>query len=161
MNSTQIPELVITAYRQTKGRGRHYETWVSESGGLYFSIIYKRSVPIIQVDNFTRQITEIIKDALEKHYSSRYHMNFEIRGVNDLYLNNKKLAGVLIESFSFGRIDRAQPCLYIIGIGINVNQEEFPNLSKPATSLFREFCKKFSRYEILKVVCHALSNQLR
>ncbi|MEO0073011.1 MAG: biotin--[acetyl-CoA-carboxylase] ligase [candidate division WOR-3 bacterium] len=154
----QVSEVVISAYRQTQGHGRHYEYWVSEPGGLYFSVIYKSPVPIIHVDNFTKNIGLIIKRALESVISN---CELEIRGINDLYLNEKKLAGILVETVSFASQLEPPPYVYIIGIGINVNQTQFPVLSKPATSLFNELKIKFSRYKILSAICRGLSEKFR
>ncbi|MCS7258479.1 MAG: biotin--[acetyl-CoA-carboxylase] ligase [candidate division WOR-3 bacterium] len=154
----QVQEVVISAYCQTHGRGRHYEFWVSEPGGLYLSVIYKRQTSIINVENFTKDLALIVKKGLEELLP--YGM-LEIQGINDLYLNGKKLVGILVETVSLGIFPVLPPYVYILGIGINVNQNNFPKtLTKPATSLFCEFGKKFSRYEILKSICQKLSDEL-
>ncbi|MEO0132379.1 MAG: biotin--[acetyl-CoA-carboxylase] ligase [candidate division WOR-3 bacterium] len=154
----QVSEVVISAYRQTQGHGRHHEYWISEPGGLYLSIIYKSPFPIINVDNFTRNLAIIIKDALESLLSDT---KLELRGINDLYLHNKKLAGILVETVSYGQVPLAAPYIYIIGIGVNVNQPGFPfGLTKEPTSLYCEFKKKFSRFAILLAICNQLSRKL-
>lgn len=76
-----------------------------------------------------------------------YKIKVNIKKPNDIILNGKKLAGILTESVSQGNIIKK----IFIGIGINVNQENFDDdLKNIATSLRKEYKKDFSKEDILK-----------
>jgi BirA family biotin operon repressor/biotin-[acetyl-CoA-carboxylase] ligase len=82
----------------------------------------------------------------------------DIRWPNDLLLNDKKFAGILTEMNSEGsRVNYA-----VIGIGINVNQEEFPGgLADVATSLRIESGRQWARLELAGALIRALDREYR
>ena len=94
---------VIVAKKQTEGRGRYGRKWYSEEGGLYFSFIEKNGE-----NEFLSETVSfsIVKTLLE------YGINCKIKFPNDIIYKSKKIAGILIEK---------KEEIYIIGIGINVN----------------------------------------
>ena len=81
--------------------------------------------------------------------NKKYDLNTYIKKPNDIYINNKKLAGILIETKYL-----ENKLLYvIIGIGINVNQKKFPqDINTIATSIFLETGKTFDIYEVLNYI---------
>src|ERR1035438_4211342 len=99
---------VVVAGEQTAGQGRHGHSWHSEAGaGLYFSIVLEPS-PVL---------TLAIGLAAQEAIAQVTGVACDLRWPNDLMLDNKKLAGILVQLA--GR--RA-----IAGIGINLNQTTFP-----------------------------------
>lgn len=79
--------------------------------------------------------------------------NLRIKWPNDIFIENRKVAGVLIESLiSRNRMDSA-----LIGIGLNVNQQHFSLPS--ATSLFLELKQEFDREQLLCSLCENIENQ--
>lgn len=155
---------VIVSRIQTKGKGRGDDIWISEVGGLYFSIIYQTFSSGNQIANLTKTLAVGVKSAIEEVVSPLSVIELEIKGINDLILNKKKLAGILVETESFVRFNKQvdkQPKIYILGIGVNVNQTSFPeHLKDIATSLLIETKHKISRFEILKRVCEELDELL-
>ncbi len=131
--SVQMGEPHGTIYRcnaQTSGRGKEGKTWFSIPGkGLYFSIILKpeESLSICWLPYISGiSVCESVKEL--------FGVNALIKWPNDVYIEDKKFCGILIES-SIGSkgIEYA-----IVGIGINVNHdiEDFPeSLKEKATSL--------------------------
>lgn len=91
---------VIVAESQTGGRGRLERTWISPKGGLYFSIILK-----------INQMLPIISGVVIVNCFKKMGINALIKWPNDIFVNKKKIAGVLIETYKG---------LAIVGIGINV-----------------------------------------
>ena len=76
-----------------------------------------------------------------------YNINLQIKIPNDIVYNGKKMGGILTESVSHGEIVKK----IFVGIGFNVNQEEFPgNLSEIATSMKKEFGEEYDREKILR-----------
>ena len=138
---------VVVADSQTGGRGRMGRTWLSPSGvNLYFSLILRPSVPSIRVPQLTLLVAVALHQALCALSPDLVPM---IKWPNDILANGKKLCGVLCEM-------QSEPDLthfVVVGIGINVNQSEFPPpLHESATSLFLETGQLFSRAELLASV---------
>jgi BirA family biotin operon repressor/biotin-[acetyl-CoA-carboxylase] ligase len=150
--------MVVVSTFQQQGRGRESKVWVSDKGGLYFSIIYRPKIFLTDATQLTKTIGLITKRAIEKIVSKFMTIELKVKGVNDLILNNRKVAGILVETTTTGS---ARPDFYIIGIGVNINQKHFPrHYESIATSLQMETGRKFSRYRILKTICESLSNGL-
>lgn len=133
---------VILAEYQTSGKGRKGRIWLSPKGkGLYFSIVLKRSIPVAHLLNFSLLFPLSVKNVIEKHAK----IPVKIKWPNDLYINEKKFAGFLIET----DIENNQIEKVIAGIGININDkpEDFENIDI-ATSLFIETGETFNRKQI-------------
>ena len=113
--------LVISADAQTAGVGQIGSTWHSEYGkNCLFSIILYPSL-LKAEHGFYLQMA--VCNALNSAVSKRFpELNFKIKWPNDLYCEGQKIAGLLIQTAVRGYyLDYA-----VIGIGINVNQIDFP-----------------------------------
>jgi BirA family transcriptional regulator, biotin operon repressor / biotin---[acetyl-CoA-carboxylase] ligase len=132
---------VVTADRQTKGRGRMSRTWISEDGGLYFSVILRPDMPStlsFQV-NFAASLT------LAMVLGRMFGIDAKVKWPNDILVENAKLSGMLSELET-----RGDMLSFInLGIGINVNNNPDPKEQK-ATSLIRLLGKSSSRRDILE-----------
>ena len=109
----------VKADFQTNGRGQMGNTWFSGKGyNLLFSfLLYPRFV--IAKEQFI--ISRIVSLGLKK-VLDQYIDNISIKWPNDIYWKDKKIAGMLIENSLIGRqIEHT-----IVGVGLNVNQNEFP-----------------------------------
>jgi BirA family biotin operon repressor/biotin-[acetyl-CoA-carboxylase] ligase len=105
--------LVITAARQTKGRGRRGRSWHSESGGLYFSILLKPNLPSARVSLITLAAGAAVVEVLRE----QYQLPAELKWPNDVVVFDRKTAGVLCEGFH-----HPGGSSIIVGIGVNTNQ---------------------------------------
>lgn len=114
-----LPNLTfIFSDYQSVGRGRRGREWVSNKGdNLLFSILIKDKNLVSKFDSLS-----IISALLVKELLSRYGIkNIEIKWPNDVYIDSKKAAGILLEGVNKNnKLDAV-----IIGIGINVNQTDF------------------------------------
>jgi BirA family transcriptional regulator, biotin operon repressor / biotin---[acetyl-CoA-carboxylase] ligase len=143
--------LVVFAERQTHGRGRMGRAWEAQaSRGLLFSILFR---PPLGVQEWTRLSTWAgvgIAEGLGHVAGCRAL----IKWPNDIFINDRKAAGILVES-SIGR-GRG---FAVIGIGINVNQRAFaPPLDETAISL-RQVCgHELDRHEVAAAVLRALDD---
>lgn len=118
---------VILAETQTKGRGRYERKWVSNKGGLYFSIILKpKTIDIKNAPNLTQAISIAICKTLEK-----YDIKPQIKWPNDILIKNKKAVGILSETI----FDKNKLKAIVLGVGINIEQKNINKIDKPATSL--------------------------
>lgn len=115
---------VLYTDHQTQGKGQVNTVWESEpSSNLLMSIVLK---PSIRIEN-QYWISKIISVALID-YLKDFH-TFAIKWPNDIYVNGKKIAGILIENSWLG----SQLEYSIVGIGLNINQVHFEH--PKATSL--------------------------
>ncbi len=125
-------EVIVIADRMEKGRGRYGNYWISDLGGLYMSIGFKNKS--VEFSKKLLIITPIcILDILKF-----YEINAKIKIPNDIYYENKKICGILIEM---------KDSEVVLGIGLNVNQSQFPQ-NLLATSMFLIKNKFFNIDEI-------------
>ncbi len=139
---------VLFAEHQSAGRGRFSRSFYSPKGaGLYFSLIFCPSIP-------TRAEKEVPSSALYTAISATVicrclkALGFapQIKWVNDIYLNGKKICGILSEGIIDMETSSVQAV--IIGIGLNVKETNFPpELKDKAGSLFTEIDSSFSEAE--------------
>ncbi len=110
---------LILAEKQTKGRGRRGHSFYSPESGLYFTMLYRPENEEAAIAKTTVAAAVSLCEAVEKTAG----IACGIKWVNDLYLNGKKIAGILCEA---PRDMHGNLPGIIIGIGINVSQKEFP-----------------------------------
>jgi BirA family biotin operon repressor/biotin-[acetyl-CoA-carboxylase] ligase len=142
-------QIVIADY-QTKGQGRLNRKWESIAGkNLLFSILLKPEMDADQIQLLSLFFGEVIRQSL-KDYFIRNHeekLQFKTKWPNDIFLNGKKIAGILIKS----AIVKSQFDFIVVGIGVNINQKksEFPpEIRDIATSVYRETGKEWDRNKI-------------
>lgn len=140
--------LVIAGY-QSNGKGRLGRKWESDSGlNLTFSIKKRFEVPYSENHAITFFFSYFIYSALRNYLMRRYsNINTEylhVKWPNDIMYEDKKLCGLLIESKNSGKD-------YIIGAGININQNEFQKELK-AVSLRNITGKPEKLENVLKAV---------
>lgn len=123
--------LVIFAERQTAGRGRMQRKWESVPGeGLYFSVLLRPKWHLADWARLTTWAGVAVARGLEAALPG---VQAQIKWPNDVYLCGKKAVGILAESAPG---HGASTGWAVVGIGVNVNQTEFPEeLRERATSL--------------------------
>lgn len=122
---------VILADYQKKGKGQAGSSWESEKGkNLTFSVVlFPEFLDIHKQFYVAMSVSAGLTDFL-----SRMSIDSEIKWPNDIYIKNKKIAGILIEnSVMKNRIVNS-----IVGIGINVNQNVFSSSIPNPTSIYLE-----------------------
>lgn len=137
---------VLLAEFQSKGRGRKEREWISSSGqNLTFSILLKGEFKEQKINLINFSAAVAVAQAIE----NLYQLDVELKWPNDVLINKKKIAGILLESVSkANKISRV-----VVGIGINVNQPNFPGQFEiPPTSIRKEFHSIASREKLLSEV---------
>ena len=117
-----IDNTVIIAQMQTNGRGRVGRSFYSPSNnGIYMSVIKEVNCPLNNLNMVTVETAVAVSYAID----SMINKNTGIKWVNDIYLDGKKVCGILVESVN--DIKNGMISHIIIGIGINVkNTDDFP-----------------------------------
>jgi BirA family biotin operon repressor/biotin-[acetyl-CoA-carboxylase] ligase len=138
--------LCVYTFEQTSGRGQRENLWLSEPGKnlavsihLPISKAYKANSVMLN-----KSISLAVCHAIQEFQPEAF-----IKWPNDIRINTRKVAGILIESNSANEVT--------IGIGINVNQKEFLHIEQAATSLMLESGKEL----IITKVLHALLTNLQ
>ncbi|GAC42068.1 biotin--[acetyl-CoA-carboxylase] ligase [Paenibacillus popilliae] len=127
-----VPEgAVVLAEEQTSGRGRQGHVWHSPAGkGVWMSIVLRPRISL----PYTPHLTLLAAVALSRAMKKLTSAPLGIKWPNDIFVDGKKVAGILLESAAEG-----ERLLYVIaGIGVSVNLDngDFPEeLQKKATSL--------------------------
>ena len=123
---------------QSHGKGRNDRVWQSNSGeNLMFSFLIKNKELINKAEAFSILTAVEVASLIEKYDID----NVSIKWPNDILIGDKKVCGILLE----GQV----PDYLVIGVGLNVNQKEFPDdLRRPATSLFLEAKQPFDIEEL-------------
>lgn len=130
----------VVAKKQTMGLGRLNREFESNEGGIYFSMVLKPNIPIKDFLTFSLVAGIGILNGIKENNE----IDIKLKYPNDIILNGKKLGGILIEH-------RVNDNHYIIGVGININNEITKELLKIATTTRKEgFILK--EYEILQSI---------
>ncbi len=117
---------VAVAGTQTKGRGRLRRAWISDAGGLYFTIVLRPKIPPTLSYRFNFAASLCMVQSLR----SLFQVDVGAKWPNDILLNHRKLCGMLSEMEA--ESDRVR---YLnIGMGVNLNNSPNPK-EQPAISL--------------------------
>jgi BirA family biotin operon repressor/biotin-[acetyl-CoA-carboxylase] ligase len=135
---------VVIAKTQTHGRGRFNRLWQSPEGGVYLSIILRPIVPPEKTSLLPFVAALAVTETIES-----YGMHATIKWPNDVRVNRKKIAGILLES----EVKGGTVNYVIIGIGINLNVDLSllsSDIQSRSTSLASELHKNLDIFEFLK-----------
>ena len=136
---------IVISRTQTKGRGRFDRKWESPRGGLYSSIILR---PKIKPDK-TTLLTMVGSLSVCKTINSLYGLSSTIKWPNDVMINRKKVAGILLEA----ELDNDKVDYVVLGIGLNLNTNLDllpPELRYNSTSIFNELNQTVDHHSFLK-----------
>ena len=134
---------IVISEEQGVGHGRFGRAWTSPKGGIWVSIILKPEIEPI----YGAKVTQVAAAALITALQS-FNVNALIKWPNDIYLNGKKLCGILTEMKC--EMDRINYLIVGVGINVNINLEDYSKeVQNVATSLKIEENKCFDRAKIL------------
>ncbi len=140
----------VVSEMQFKGRGRIKRKFHSPTfSGIYVTARLKKPFDFFDVGKITTCVAVCVCRTIE----SLYDIETNVKWVNDVFINGKKVAGILAESVIIQ--NKIQDV--IIGIGINVYNKKFPNeLKDIATNLEKESGKSVDRNKIIAVLLENL-----
>ena len=146
------PDLtVVIAGRQTKGRGRLKRRWLSDDGGLYFTMVLRPTIPV-QLSfrvNFLASLTLacVIRDMLQ--------IDARVKWPNDILVNERKISGMLSE------LEAEADRVFFINIGMGINVNNDPSGAEPgATSLKMIAGREVSRKDLLARFLERFSDRI-
>lgn len=147
-------QVVVIAESQEKGRGRLNRVFYSPKGkGVYMSVLLKPDLSITD----SVKITTFVAVACARVIERLAGVKVDIKWVNDLYINGKKVCGILTESamdVKTGKLKYA-----VCGIGINCYGLDFPSeISFIATSIEKESGVKIDRNLLISAILNEIKD---
>ena len=144
---------VVAAVNQTAGRGQRGNRWLSAPGdNLTFSLLLKPvALPVREAMAISCWASLAVRDALQG-----VGVSAVIKWPNDLYVGNRKITGMLVEN----GLEGPDIAWSVVGIGINLNQTEFPGELMNATSVRRLTGRTVDPASFLETICRGLEGLL-
>lgn len=138
-------QAVVFSKEQQQGRGRYGKDWYSPEGNLYLSIIIKPTKRLDMLAQASFVAAVALRETLLPFLPE--DVNVEYKWPNDVLINGKKVAGILLETVAVANDDVVDRL--IVGVGVNV--EHFPKeeMRFPATSIVDSGGKQVVLEELL------------
>lgn len=131
---------VVIAGRQTRGRGRLNRQWLSDDGGLYFTLVLRPDIPV----PLSGRVNFLASLTLAQVLREMFQIDAAVKWPNDILVNGRKISGMLSELEA-----EADRIFFInIGLGINVNNDP-SGIGPEATSLKKLKGREVSRKKML------------
>lgn len=154
LKNEQPPEgTLITAQQQTAGRGQRGNAWQGEGNkNVAMSIILRPTfLPIHRQFALSQTIALGVYNAINEILG----IKVRIKWPNDIYVGDKKIGGILIEN----NVNQHTWLAAVVGIGININQIDFPDHLPNPTSLALESGREWDINDLTKKLCHNIERQ--
>lgn len=148
---------IVVAEHQTAGRGRLGRTWAAEKNeNLLFSVVLRPALSADRLGLITVAGALAVAETLDGFAAP---LRATIKWPNDVLLRGCKCCGMLLES-AFSGQRRGHPDFVVLGIGLNVNQDRFPEaLSEQAISLKQAARRPIERPPLLAELLGALEQR--
>ncbi len=152
-NVNPIEGTIVYTDNQTHGKGQRGALWTSKIGqNITVSVILKPHFLDLNKSFYLSKISALaVYDVLTDILANSQY-DIKIKWPNDILVNQKKIAGILIENnFSQTIIQNS-----VVGIGLNINQDEFGDFERAATSLKLLLNNSFDRKMVMELFCQKL-----
>lgn len=149
----QTPLLVV-ANAQTKGRGRLGRDFYSPADtGIYMSYAFRPNFDMSKSTLITLAAAVAVAQSMEEIVK----ISPKIKWVNDLFINDKKVAGILTEASI--NLESGQMDTIIVGIGINCFTKDFPDFERNVAGSI-DAKEQYSRNQLIISIANKLNNLL-
>ncbi len=137
----------VLAHKQTKGRGTRGRVWLSTEGVLMFSFVIKEEKNV-SIEEYMK-LPLIAGMALLEALKEVENLDYMFKWTNDIYLEDKKLSGILMEKNGED---------FIVGIGVNLNIMDFGDLN--AISLKSITGKDYDKVRVTEIIINKMKEFL-
>ncbi len=147
---------VVFAHNQTAGKGQRHKSWVTGSNGINIAlsaVVQPYGLALSQM--FLLSMASAV--GVHRFFSAYAGPKTKVKWPNDLYWDDRKAAGVLIENSISGTIWKHA----VVGIGVNINQQLFPGLEKNVVSLANITGQQHDVISLAKELCNQLEGSFR
>jgi BirA family biotin operon repressor/biotin-[acetyl-CoA-carboxylase] ligase len=158
-NSVKTPFLAISAKQQSQGRGTSGRIWKGITGNVFLTVAFSMDRVPVSVTLLPLQVGILIATTLQQVLTKICHEStatIRLKWPNDVLVNQKKVAGVLIES------ELVNDTTYLlVGIGINIQQApQIPSNEGRQAACLQEFCSEKLPEQTAEIVAADLANHL-
>lgn len=149
--------MAIFTHEQLTGKGQRGKVWVTEKGANIILTVLVNPYPLQLAQQF--QLSACTAVAVHEFFMKYAGDDCKIKWPNDLYWQDRKAGGVLIENIVTGKQSDSAGRQWssIIGIGININQTSFHPEIKNPVSLKQITGKDFNTTQLAKELCFILN----
>lgn len=140
---------VVIAERQTRGRGRLDRRWLSDEGGLYFTVVLRPTISLLLSARINLYTCLVMVETLREHLG----VSAAVKWPNDILVKNRKLAGMLAEMETM----RDAVKFINVGLGVNVNNDPTPH-EPGAVSLKQILGRSVARRPLLEAFLDRLES---
>ncbi|MCP4623799.1 MAG: biotin--[acetyl-CoA-carboxylase] ligase [bacterium] len=147
------PDLtVIIAGRQTKGRGRLKRRWLSDDGGLYFTMVLRPAIPV----QWSFRVNFLASLTLARVIREMLRIDAEVKWPNDILVDDRKISGMLSE------LEAEADRVFFISIGIGINVNNDPSEAEAGASSLKKISgREISRKDLLTRFLEAFGDRMR
>ncbi|MBO5240966.1 MAG: biotin--[acetyl-CoA-carboxylase] ligase [Clostridia bacterium] len=143
--------LLVIAERQTGGRGTKGRSFSSQKGGVYLSLLtFYKDFPALNAFQIMQGAAAAVCETLVC-----FGLKPKIKWANDVYVNGKKICGILIENALKGKCIASS----VVGIGLNVSNELPKELVDIATTIYKETGKEIAVEEVIETLVRFLEEK--
>ncbi|UCD82979.1 MAG: biotin--[acetyl-CoA-carboxylase] ligase [Desulfobacterales bacterium] len=143
---------VVIAGRQTQGRGRLKRRWLSDDGGLYFTMVLRPQIPV----QLSFKVNFLASLTLAKVIRQMYQIDAMVKWPNDILVNERKISGMLSE------LEAEADRVFFISIGLGINVNNDPSGAQPgASSLEKIVGREVSRKDLLARFLQEFGDRMR
>lgn len=145
---------IVFSELQTNSYGTHGRIWhTDEIGDIAFSLLIKTNCNVEKLDGMTFEMAKIFEKIFKE-----YGIDIQIKLPNDIYLNGKKLGGILCQTKLVGETVK----YIVVGIGVNINKMNFSDdIKEIATSVKKEFPNiEIDRLDVVSKFCNIFEDKL-
>lgn len=143
---------VVIAGRQIKGRGRLNRRWLSDDGGLYFTMVLRPEIPV----QLSFRVNFLASLTLAKVIRKMFEIDARVKWPNDILVNECKISGMLSElEAEAGRV-------FFINVGMGVNANNDPSRAEPGASSLKKITgREVSKKDLLAFFLDAFGESMK
>ncbi|MBL7211969.1 MAG: biotin--[acetyl-CoA-carboxylase] ligase [Desulfobacteraceae bacterium] len=131
---------VVIAGRQTKGRGRLNRRWLSDDGGLYFTMVLRPPIPL----QLSFKVSFLASLTLAKVIRKMLQIDAMVKWPNDILVDERKISGMLVE------LEAEADRVFFIALGMGINVNNDPSGAEPGASSLKKITgREVSRKDLL------------
>jgi BirA family transcriptional regulator, biotin operon repressor / biotin---[acetyl-CoA-carboxylase] ligase len=146
--------IICTADHQTHGRGRRGQQWLSQPGDICFSLLWKTELELDKLSGLSLVTAIAIAEAL---HTAGLPKKIQLKWPNDIFYDNKKLGGILIETTRCNK-----KTMVVIGIGINQHKLDTNHkLNHDTISLNEITQSKSNSQELIAKIINQLTTHMK
>ena len=143
---------VVIAGRQIKGRGRLNRRWLSDDGGLYFTMVLRPEIPV----QLSFRVNFLASLTLAKVIREMFKIDARVKWPNDILVDGYKISGMLSElEAEAGRV-------FFVNVGMGINANNDPSKAEPgASSLKKIMGREVSKKDLLAFFLEAFGECIK